>query len=50
VPADILFSDGHAVSRPNRDGRFVVDLTNAANIGDTFDRILKVLAQADTEF
>ncbi len=48
--ADILFSDGHTLSRPNRDGQFVVDLTNDANIGDAFDKILKVLEQADTEF
>ncbi len=47
--ADILFSDGHTVSRSNRDGRFVVDLTHDANIGDAFNKILNVLEQADTE-
>jgi len=47
--ADILFSDGHAVSRPNRDGRFVVDLSNYAEVRDAFNKILKVLEQADTE-
>jgi prepilin-type N-terminal cleavage/methylation domain-containing protein len=48
--ADILFSDGHAVSRPNADGRFTVDLQNYAEIRSAFDKILKVLEQADTEF
>ena len=47
--ADILFSDGHALSRPNRDGRFVVDLRNSAEVRDAFNKILKVLEQADTE-
>ena len=47
--ADILFSDSHAVSRPNRDQRFTVDLSNYADITSAFDKILKVLEQADTE-
>ena len=47
--ADILFSDGHAVSRPNRDACFIVDLSNDSNLGDAFGLILKVLEQADTE-
>jgi prepilin-type N-terminal cleavage/methylation domain-containing protein len=47
--ADILFSDGHTVSRANRDARFVVDLSNYAELRDAFDNILKVLEQADTE-
>ena len=47
--ADILFADGHALSRPNRNDRFVVDLRNYAEIRDAFDKILKVLEQADTE-
>jgi prepilin-type N-terminal cleavage/methylation domain-containing protein/prepilin-type processing-associated H-X9-DG protein len=47
--ANILFSDGHAVSRPNGDGRFVVDLRNTAEIRTAFDKILKVLEQADLE-
>ena len=48
--ANILFSDSHTVSRPNRDGRYLVDLSNYADIGNAFDKILKVLEQADTEF
>jgi len=47
--ADTLFSDGHAVSRANNDGRFTVDLSNYADIRNGFDKILKVLEQADTE-
>jgi hypothetical protein len=47
--ADILFSDDHTVSRPNRGDRFVVDLRNSAEIRSAFDKILKVLEQADTE-
>jgi len=45
--ADILFSDGHAASRPNTDGRFTVDLRNYADVRDAFNRILRVLEQAD---
>jgi prepilin-type N-terminal cleavage/methylation domain-containing protein len=47
--ADILFADSHAISRPNRDARFTVDLSNYAEITSAFDKILKVLEQADTE-
>ena len=47
--ANILFSDGHTVSRPNRNSRFVVDLSNYAEVRDAFNKILKVLEQADTE-
>jgi prepilin-type N-terminal cleavage/methylation domain-containing protein len=47
--ADILFSDGHLLSRPNRDRRFTVDLSNYGDITSAFDKILGVLEQADTE-
>jgi prepilin-type N-terminal cleavage/methylation domain-containing protein/prepilin-type processing-associated H-X9-DG protein len=47
--ADTLFWDGHVVSRANTDGRFTVDLSNYADIRNGFDKILKVLEQADTE-
>jgi prepilin-type N-terminal cleavage/methylation domain-containing protein len=47
--ADILFSDGHAASRANRDQRFTVDLSNYADLVSAFDKILKALEQADTE-
>jgi len=48
--ADVLFSDGHVLSRPNGDGRLTVDLQNYAEIRNAFDKILKVLEQADAEF
>lgn len=47
--ADILSSDGSAESRPNGDGRFTVDLSDYAEIRDAFNKILKVLEQADAE-
>jgi prepilin-type N-terminal cleavage/methylation domain-containing protein len=47
--ADILFSDGHTSSQPNPDGRFVVDVRNYAEVRDAFNKILKVLEQADAE-
>jgi prepilin-type N-terminal cleavage/methylation domain-containing protein len=47
--ADIVYSDGSATSRPNRDDRFTVDLRNYGDIHDAFDRILRVFEQADVE-
>jgi len=47
--ADILFSDGHVATRPNRDARFTVDVRDYAEVRDAFNKILKVLEQADTE-
>lgn len=47
--ADILFADGHVRSRNNADRRFTVDVTNYGDLISSFDRILKVLEQADTE-
>jgi prepilin-type N-terminal cleavage/methylation domain-containing protein/prepilin-type processing-associated H-X9-DG protein len=47
--ANILFSDGHAQTRPNGDARFTVDLTNYGDLTSAFDKILKVLEQADLE-
>jgi len=47
--ADILFSDGHSISRPNHDQAFTVDLNNYADILRAFDKILKVLERADLE-
>jgi len=48
--ADILFADGHAVSRANYDARFTVDLGVSFDLHSAFNAILKVLEQADTEF
>jgi prepilin-type N-terminal cleavage/methylation domain-containing protein len=47
--ADMLFSDGHVLTRSNKDKRFTVDLTDYSDIIRAFDKILKVLEQADTE-
>lgn len=44
---NILFTDGHAVTRPNRDARFTVDLREYGDIREAFDRILSVLERAD---
>jgi len=45
--ANILFSDGHAASRPNTDSRFMVNLGADADPADAFSLILSVLEQAD---
>ena len=47
--ANILYCDGHAVSCPNNDGRFTVNLDNYQALTNAFDRILAVLEQADAE-
>jgi prepilin-type N-terminal cleavage/methylation domain-containing protein/prepilin-type processing-associated H-X9-DG protein len=47
--ADILFADGHAVSRINRDGRFTVDVRDYTEIRNSFSKILSVFEQADAE-
>ncbi len=47
--ADILFADGHAVSRMNDDARFTVDARNYGELRDSFSKILAVLEQADEE-
>jgi prepilin-type N-terminal cleavage/methylation domain-containing protein len=47
--ATMLFSDGHAFSRPNKDRRFTVDVTDYSQIRDAFNKILQVFEQADAE-
>jgi prepilin-type N-terminal cleavage/methylation domain-containing protein len=47
--AGVLYSDGHVLSRRNRDGRFTVNLATYAEIRDAFSRILQVLERADAE-
>ena len=44
---NILFTDGHAVSRSTRDARYTVDLREYGDIRAAFDRILGVLERAD---
>jgi len=46
--ADILFSDGHVLSRSNGNGRFTVNLSSYSDLTSAFDKILQVLEQADT--
>jgi len=46
--ANIVFSDGHVVSRPNANGQFTVNLT-LANSQQAFTIILGGLQQADTQ-
>jgi prepilin-type processing-associated H-X9-DG protein len=48
--ADILFSDGHVLSRANVAGRYTVDVTDYNQLRNSFDKILQVLEQADTQF
>jgi prepilin-type processing-associated H-X9-DG protein len=47
--ASILFADGHVRSRPNKDGRFTVDVRDYAQLYEGFNKILGVLEQADNE-
>lgn len=47
--ATILFSDGHAFSRPNKDSRFTVDVTDYSQIRSAFNKILQVFERADME-
>jgi len=47
--ANILFSDGHAATRPNTGGCFAVNLGDNADPAASFSLILSVLEQADTE-
>jgi prepilin-type N-terminal cleavage/methylation domain-containing protein/prepilin-type processing-associated H-X9-DG protein len=46
--ANILFSDGHAVTRPNANGQFTVDLSLGES-QQAFALIMGVMEQADTE-
>jgi prepilin-type N-terminal cleavage/methylation domain-containing protein/prepilin-type processing-associated H-X9-DG protein len=47
--ANILFADGHAVTRPNAGGCFVVNLGSNVNPADGFSMILTVLERADAQ-
>ena len=49
VWANVLYSDGHAVSLSNADGRFTVNLDSYDAMMNAFDRILGVLERADVE-
>lgn len=45
----ILFDDGSARSRPNRDDRFTIDLREYSELRAAFDRILGAFERADQE-
>ena len=47
--ANILFADGHTVSRPNADARWTVDVQDYSQLRGSFSRILSVLEQGDLE-
>jgi type II secretory pathway pseudopilin PulG len=47
--ANILFSDGGVISRPNADGRFTVDVRDYNQLRNAFSKILEVLERADEE-
>jgi len=47
--ADILFSDGHALARPNRNAQFTVDVNDYSQLLLAFDLILQVFEKADTQ-
>lgn len=47
--ATILFADGHASARPNRDNRFTVDVTDYSQVRQSFDKILQAFERADAE-
>jgi prepilin-type N-terminal cleavage/methylation domain-containing protein/prepilin-type processing-associated H-X9-DG protein len=47
--ANILFSDGHTVSRPNDNAQFTVNIIPYSEITSSFSLILGVLEQADTQ-
>ena len=46
--ANILFADGHAVTRPNKNGMFTVNL-NLSDLQASFSLIMNVLEQADSQ-
>ena len=47
--ASILFADAHVAARPNTDGRWTVNVTDYAELRDSFNKILTVLETADTQ-
>jgi prepilin-type N-terminal cleavage/methylation domain-containing protein/prepilin-type processing-associated H-X9-DG protein len=47
--ATLLFADGHAATRPNRDNRFTVDVTDYSQVRHAFEKILEAFERADDE-
>jgi prepilin-type N-terminal cleavage/methylation domain-containing protein len=48
--SDILYSDGHAVTSPNTDGRYTLVLNNPLALMTAFDLILKNFETADLDY
>jgi len=46
---NILFADGHVVTRPNKDRRYSVIIGDYGELYDSFSKILQVLEQADAQ-
>jgi len=46
---NILFAEGHVVSRSNEDGRFTADIPSPSDVRNAFSKILRVLEWADQE-
>ncbi len=44
---NVLFTDGHAVTRSNDGGQYTVNVTDYAKLYSSFDKILKVFEKAD---
>ncbi len=47
--ATMLFADGHAFWRGNKNNRFTVDVRDYSQLRDAFNQILQVFERADTE-
>jgi prepilin-type N-terminal cleavage/methylation domain-containing protein/prepilin-type processing-associated H-X9-DG protein len=47
---NVLFNDGSVRYFNNNDGRYTLDLRNNADLHDAFNRILRALETADTEY
>lgn len=45
----ILFADGHVVARSNKNRNFTVEIRDYGEVYDTFNKILQVFEQADTQ-
>ncbi len=47
--ANVLYADGHVSSKNNRSGRYNVDVTDASQIRQSFDKILQAFEAADLD-
>jgi prepilin-type processing-associated H-X9-DG protein len=49
LSVNVLYSDGHATTLSNVDGRYTVNLDSYPALTNAFDRILGMLERADVE-